>query len=68
MKSKIAEASTPRAFNFVWFTDYKFMKYDDSPDSEAKTAAFRGVMLNPMIVVYLSILVISIILGIIRAN
>lgn len=53
---------------FVWFTDYKFMKYDDSPDSEAKTAAFRGVMLNPMIVVYLSILVISIILGIIRAN
>lgn len=53
---------------FVWFTDYKFMKYDDTPESEEKTAAVKKVMTNPMILIYFAILLIVIFSRIIQAN
>lgn len=53
---------------FVWFTDYKYVKYDDTPPSEQKTAAFRKAMTNPILLVYFSILLIFMFSSIIRAN
>ena len=53
---------------FVWFTAYKFMKYDDTPDSEEKTIAFKKVITNPLILIYFSVLLISMTMSIIKAN
>ena len=53
---------------FVWFTDFKFLKFETSSDGEDKKLSFSKVLTNPMLIVYFSILVIVIIVRIVQAN
>ena len=54
---------------FLWFTQYKFILcYDDKPKTEENKAVFRTVLKNPILIVYLSLLILTVILRLIKAN
>ena len=54
---------------FVWFTDYKFIfRYDDTPQTEEKKAAFKKVLTNPVLLIYFCVLVFVIFYRIFQAN
>ncbi len=53
---------------FVWFTSYKYLKFEDNPDRQERTLALTKVMSNPMILIYLGILVFVIFKRIFEAN
>ena len=53
---------------FMWFTQFRFMKYDDTNPSPEKTLALKKVMTNPLIIIYFAILVFIIFKRIFQAN
>ncbi len=54
---------------FLWFTQYKFIFcFDDTPKDEQNKAVFRAVLKNPILIVYLSLLILTVVFRLIKAN